>query len=225
VTFDLGVWHEPEWISSGEASAKYRLLCEGQSDGLAAHPGIAQFVERLTAKLSTLPSEGDDGRGWWATGADVSDHHVLLRIQWQHTDVVSHLVYAAAEECGLVCYDPQLQAVALPPGMPGPQLVLSIGARQMSVPSTEWVATSVRRLLPDYGFIQLERRPHHFLRAAHGHTADLPDGTYAMEYRDGSPNAHFRCETTDNDTVSDVFESYARGDSSWRQRCEWQPRT
>ena len=45
---------------------------------------------------------------------------------------------------------------------------------------------------------------------------------FAGEYRDGSPDKHFRHQTINLDVVADVFHSFARGEHEWKQRYPWQ---
>jgi hypothetical protein len=46
---------------------------------------------------------------------------------------------------------------------------------------------------------------------------------YAVEYRDGSADAHFRFETDDVEAVVAAFEAYARDDPSDKTAHPWQP--
>ncbi|UQA95865.1 DUF6891 domain-containing protein [Streptomyces halobius] len=46
---------------------------------------------------------------------------------------------------------------------------------------------------------------------------------FAVEYRDGGPDQHFRAETTDTGRVVAAFLDWARGVETWRTALDWQP--
>jgi len=55
-------------------------------------------------------------------------------------------------------------------------------------------------------------------------TTGMPDSGYILEYRDGSPDEHFRTTREDlpMSRVEEVFLSYARGDEDWRTSLDWE---
>ncbi|MFF2810446.1 DUF6891 domain-containing protein [Streptomyces sp. NPDC058000] len=89
-------------------------------------------------------------------------------------------------------------------------------------PSADELAALLRRLGADGDhFAVVERIPgadHVFLQ-----TWREGDGPFAVEYRDGGPDRHFRAECADADAVTDVFLAWARGPESWRTALDWRP--
>ncbi len=106
MSFDLGVWYEPEPVSAGHAGRTYELLCRADTSTVSAHPAITRFYEELVARFPT--SDAFD-----APPAE-SDTHVILPITWSRLEEVAEFVYRRAGELGLVCYDPQAGEVELP---------------------------------------------------------------------------------------------------------------
>ncbi|MFI9049617.1 DUF6891 domain-containing protein [Streptomyces sp. NPDC053427] len=49
------------------------------------------------------------------------------------------------------------------------------------------------------------------------------DGPFAVEYRDGGPDRHFRAESADAEQVIALMVDWARGGESWRTALEWAP--
>jgi len=47
------------------------------------------------------------------------------------------------------------------------------------------------------------------------------DGTYALEYRDGGPDAHFQYQTSDMGLVAKIMWRWGTGDLRWRTAVAW----
>ncbi len=45
---------------------------------------------------------------------------------------------------------------------------------------------------------------------------------FAIEYRDGGPEGHYRCEPVSREQVVDAFQSYGEQDDQWRDMFAWQ---
>jgi hypothetical protein len=90
------------------------------------------------------------------------------------------------------------------------------GIRSASEATADDVATALGLLRggPD-DFLILERGPETYLQTLGGPEAFL------LEYRDGSADRHFGCET-DRARVTAAFLSYLDGTDDWRRACRWQ---
>jgi hypothetical protein len=50
----------------------------------------------------------------------------------------------------------------------------------------------------------------------------VSDGQFAVEYRDGGPERHFRHVTASLGVVKSVFLGFAGSDDGWYDRLTWQ---
>jgi len=68
------------------------------------------------------------------------------------------------------------------------------------------------------GFVILSRGTQTYLQA-HG----SPEEGFSLEYRDGSPDDHYRSRSSDTSlqTTIDVFQAYRRDDADWGEAVEW----
>jgi hypothetical protein len=85
-------------------------------------------------------------------------------------------------------------------------------------PTPEEVDRGLRALVfPDNSFAILGSRPASYIQ-----TAVDDDGSFIVEYQDGSPDDHFRAAPpTALDDVIEAFQSYLRQDDAWKRRFEW----
>jgi hypothetical protein len=70
--------------------------------------------------------------------------------------------------------------------------------------------------LPEQPYFTVARGEHE-----HVQTYRNGDGTYALEYRDGGPDAHFEYRTADIGLVADVMWGWVTRDSRWRTAVAW----
>jgi len=70
--------------------------------------------------------------------------------------------------------------------------------------------------LADQPYFAVARGEHEYVQ-----TYRTDDGTYALEYRDGGPDAHFKYRTTDIGLVADVMWGWVTRDASWRTAVAW----
>jgi hypothetical protein len=137
---------------------------------------------------------------------------------------VEPVVKQLANQYGLVCYDPRAGHVQLPERLASPVMHLSGGGiRTIHNPSRSQVATIVREMASRRTYVVLERLPQHYLQVGWGKEAGMTRHGFAVEYRSGGPDQHFRYETTSLGIVADIFDSYVQGDDESMQRYGWQP--
>lgn len=98
------------------------------------------------------------------------------------------------------------------------------GSPKVFNPSPDFVAHRVREAMVRGTYAILEAEPERYVQAGSGPSVGMQGRPgYAVEYRDGSADAHFRFETSDVDVVVAVFEAYARNDASYKTAYPWQP--
>jgi hypothetical protein len=107
MSFDLAVWREPNPITAAEAQAKYDSVTGG--DSVPSDPALAKFVARLTARYPQIDEVDEEelDNCPWSCAFDYSDATCILNLRWSAVDEVVPEIVAFANECGLLCYDPQ----------------------------------------------------------------------------------------------------------------------
>lgn len=116
---DYAVWHTQERLDAQQAAKLHERLCDGDTSGVAPHPGIARFHAELTAlhpELDDCPEDRLDDKEFcpWSAEMDRSEGHVILSCIWPRADAVGELVRRLATQHGLAFYDPQSEFIQYP---------------------------------------------------------------------------------------------------------------
>nr|WP_204342866.1 hypothetical protein [Micromonospora terminaliae] len=221
------VWHEDQPITAAEARAKLERWADGGPDPFAAHPAVGRFYDALLDRfppLESLSDEDIDRLGVWSMTPERSDAIVAVSCVWSRADELGAAVLALAVEHGLVCYEPGYHVVnPNAPGYTAPFTLSSESLPTMPDPDDrrlEWIMGQVGR---DNGYVILERADGWFVQVGYGDAGGVPDGTYALEYREGSIDRHFRCQTTDRAAAVRLLQEFRAGDETWKRRHTWGP--
>lgn len=75
----------------------------------------------------------------------------------------------------------------------------------------------------DNAFAILERADGWFVQIGYGEFAGAPNGSYAIEYQEGSIDRHVRSETTDRTAAVQLLQAFRAGNDTWKRRHLWQP--
>jgi hypothetical protein len=68
----------------------------------------------------------------------------------------------------------------------------------------------------------MEREPGWFVQVGIGQQAGgVPSGQFALEYREGGSDRHYRTLVASLDDVVTVFEGFAAGDQVWKNAFAW----
>ncbi|WP_326820390.1 hypothetical protein [Streptosporangium sp. NBC_01756] len=198
MSVELAVWHEPEPISREQAENVFQALRRGEP-AAGPHPGVAAFAERLSGVAQAFPA------------------YALVVVEPERADEVSGEVFAAARECGLVCYDPQRELVhnLAPLGVySGMQMHTGDGMIVVD-PDLRLVADAPATLSPQNPFTALVVFGEHFIQAS-------PEITgYELEYKDSVRDLMFRTHVSDLGAIQQAFAEYATGDRSFLERHDW----
>jgi hypothetical protein len=222
MSFDLGVWKSRTALSRADADDIFGRLCESDLSAVEPTPAVQQFYTMLTTRYPELDDvpDGDVDRSPWSARLDVSDRHVAMSIVWSRAEEVAAFVRELAAECDLVCYNPQVPVVHYPASVSEqPRLRLySENGTDMDAPAAAAIAQLIQTLTPDGNYFAiLERTDTCYMQAA------LSDnGVFAIEYRDGGPEWHYRCAPVTRELVVAAFQSYASQDDRWRDMFAWQ---
>jgi hypothetical protein len=122
MSFDLGVWYSEKALTSKQAGEIYVKLCEGTLQLEGERQQVAAFYDELTKKwpeIDTVPDEKIDDHDYcpWSCAIDHSGMHVITSCVWSKGQDVGEFVEQLAARHGLLLYDPQEDAVKLPPGL------------------------------------------------------------------------------------------------------------
>jgi hypothetical protein len=225
MSFDLVVWYEPWPISGEEARHKLDLAYDdGDESGFIPHEAVRRFRRDLLAQFPAQENLdlGDDSAVWSVTPND-SDRYVSMCMRYSKADDVIPVIRELASIHGLILLDPQDNSVYLPPSL-GRTLELTVaGKRKLVDPEPDVLAYQVRRALEQGSFAIVEAEPGYYMQAGSGPAAGTSLAGYAVEYRDGSVEAHFRYETLNLDDVLAVFEAFRANDGAFRTRLPWKP--
>ncbi len=107
MSFDLAVWHEAEVISAAKAQAKYEIAVD-----LVATPTnerVVEFIRSLTEHHPQIDDAPEDELDEcpWTCEFNCSENMCIMNIRWSDLEEIVPVIVALAEECGLLCYDPQ----------------------------------------------------------------------------------------------------------------------
>jgi len=227
VSFDLYVWHEEEPITAEEARTKLERWSDGVVAAFASHSAVGRFYDDLLDRFPPLESFSEDDidrLGVWSMTPDRSETIVVASCVWSRADEVGAAVLTLAAENGLICYEPGYHIVN--PNAPGYRAAFTLSSESLpTMPDPdarrlEWI---MGRLGTDNRYLILERADGWFVQVGYGDIAGVPAGTYALEYREGSADQHFRCQTTERGAGVRLLQEFLAGDGTWKRRHQWRP--
>jgi len=233
--YDLAVWPEKGHVSVAEARQHYIELASAAQ----THRGTTQAVESFMAAFEAcFPDTRRDALDAVPGSRNVfipalrGECYVLpagaylsfpTDLAPDITPVVCHL----ADQCGLVVYDRQREAVWFPSSMEytwrlrvtaGDGFVVAID------PAPGDLAPILDAADQSEWFRILERDPAHYLQAApEGLATGTEPRTWIIECRDGDAMTHFISRGVPLSDVKRAFERYAAGESSWKNGFTWSP--
>ncbi|GIF16230.1 hypothetical protein [Actinoplanes teichomyceticus] len=217
MSFDLHVWHEPEPITPAIAETKLRRWHEGDAEVFRPHPAVP---EMFAALVERFPPSSDV----WSVVPTPSDAVLSLTVAWPRAGEVGAAVVALAREYGLVCYEPQSHLLNPNAAGHAPGFVLtSAVGPDIADPTPDRIERMVSRIGPDNYFLILERADGWFVQVGYGPAAGAEPGRYALEYREGGPERHFRTETADRAEAVRLLTEFLAGAQSWKLRHAWRP--
>ncbi|MCA9298237.1 MAG: hypothetical protein KDA28_04175, partial [Phycisphaerales bacterium] len=144
------------------------------------------------------------------------DGAIRLALSWTALESTLPVVYELAARHGVLVLDAQAGHVAFP------REDLTRGALQMEdgthivSPTPEVLESALRSLDGQNSFAILARESMSYMQ-----TASHDDGTFALEYQEGSLDEHFETAACSLDDVIRAFQSYARDDDAWRTAFPW----
>ncbi|NPC95976.1 hypothetical protein [Nocardioides sp. zg-DK7169] len=123
MSYDLIVWEGDAPVSDEAARAVFVRLMERAEEDTAAEPtaAIRAYVHALLQRWPDITEDaGEDSP--WADGPlvnNASGDAIHFSLVWSAAEEASAYAARVAGEHGLVCYDPQLEALRTPPARGG----------------------------------------------------------------------------------------------------------
>lgn len=110
MSFDLAFWHTDSAIDAGEAAEIYKGIIAEVPDVVAANPAVERFHADVVGVFPDLTEENMDESPWMAE-LYFSPSFLVVNISWSKRVEVSEVLLRLSRKHGLVCYDPQGEAV------------------------------------------------------------------------------------------------------------------
>jgi hypothetical protein len=211
VSFDLAVWEGDRPGDDRAASAEYEALFDRylDSDPVEPTPRIAAY----TAALADRP-----------LNSEASGPIAYLTMSWSTADELSAQAARLAEDHGLNCFDPQSERLRTPWGRPWRfELTSANHPDPLRDPGPDQIRRVVTHLSAGRCFAVLSRADGWYVQVGYGEEAGTRHGWYALERRDGTPDQHYRTETSDIQEVIQAFTGFLEDDPALRQRFVWHP--
>ena len=226
MSYDLYLWRSPQPVTAQQAMTICQKLAEDHDDAVIPHEAVSAFHQDLIARFPKLESLGDDeiDDSPWNMSPSATPGRVILVIGLSHVAQVSPTVQELAGRHGLVYFDPQSRVVHHPPQSrpPGSLLLESGNGSTVIDPSPEEFRDQLGQLSPANFHACLEREPGWYVQVGIGQRAgNVPEGSFAVEYREGSPDQHYRVVVDGLDDVVAVFEDFAAGRESFKTAFGW----
>ena len=219
MSFDLAVWRDPgRRITSDEASATYAAMCARPFDSFVPSQEMAAFVQAVAARL--VNDEGSPEASPWAAEPDVDQDSVIMAFRSPIATEALPVVRELAHDRGLICFDPQAsQVYQRSESASDESTSLELhGGRKFVDPSEALIEKSIRGISRDRWFAILELGKDRYIQVGYGENAGVPSGQYALEYRDGSRERHWRATTPDLEACVRAFLEYRAGEMNWIKR-------
>jgi hypothetical protein len=225
MSFDLYVWGSPKPVTAARARRISRQLAEEQAEVVAADPQVDGFYRQLMTWFPPLESlsEGDEQTPW-STTPMLDPGYVIMSVQWPRAEEFARRVVPLAGEYGLVCFNPQNGHVHNPPQRtPGAGLRLQLAdGSVVDDPDPADLASLLQQISDKNWYAWLEQEEGWFVQVGTGPRAGgVPAGQFALEYREGSAERHYRTLVTSLADVVTAFEAFASADQSWKNAHAW----
>jgi hypothetical protein len=222
VSYDISVWFEPEPITVEVASRKLMAFFDhDDSSGFMPSARMLGFYAELMERYPPLEgmSDVDLEEAVWSVTPEESDRVMTFNLTWPKAAEFGSVVRQLAGEHGLVSFDAYEELTHPPAITHANRLKLSTergslvfdpdlsSIREMlaGLDNRNWFAILDR---PDGWYIQVGRVK--------------GESQWALEYREGTADRHFRTEVPTLDGLAEVFYRFTTGDYGWQGSHTWQ---
>lgn len=199
MSYDFAIWEGDAPTGPHAATATYEELVarylDTDDDLTAPTARIEAYAEALAAQFPDHESEDTP----WSSGGPIgagTGPILYISVGYSHADQVGPVAERLAAEHGLVFFNPQTA-----PAAPG-RLTITTAVGTAALPES-WprFLSHVLREVDDYVIVDLGQ-DHLFAQARND------DGTFSLEYRDGSPQKHYQVQGADLGDVSEALSQW-----------------
>lgn len=220
----FAVWRPTEQLTAETASRFCNELCSRPFRSFIPSSEMQDFVNIVLERYNAVRGTSDVP---WAIDPDIGEDCALMSIQSARLTDLFPIIRRLARERRLVFFDSQ-HSIVYQPALENIEasdlLTLEISdGRVIDGPTEAMVEGSVRGLSGANWFVILERRENQYIQAGYGEEAGAPKGTYVLEYREGSPEKHWRTLSPSLDDIVSAFLDYSRGRMDWTRAFTWTP--
>ncbi|MFI6870781.1 hypothetical protein [Nocardia sp. NPDC050406] len=202
----------PSGVASTPAEVDaYLTAQEGQPESEV----VAEIAAELQRRDDALP-ESDRFLSSTPLGGKDNGSTLVVSSPYDAIGHVRALLFELATPRGWAVYDPQLTWLADPAGHV-PATVTHGGAGEFPYLTRELVDLWVPMLGEPGPYLIAETADQHYIQ-----TYRHPNGRYALEYRDGSPDRHYATTLDDPAAVAATIWAWATGDRTGFDALDWE---
>ncbi|MFF9194912.1 hypothetical protein ACF09L_06880 [Streptomyces sp. NPDC014779] len=110
MSFDLAFWHSAIPVDNVSALGTYRAILDESPGAVESHVAVGAFLADLVSVFPDLTEENMDASPWMSP-LYCSEAFVVASVSWSRQHVMTRALAALARKHGLVCFDPQAEAV------------------------------------------------------------------------------------------------------------------
>ncbi|MFJ5880437.1 hypothetical protein [Kitasatospora cineracea] len=110
MSFNLAFWYSEDPVDGSSALETYRAILNEEPSATNPSAAISEFLADLIKVFPDLTEENAESSPWMSP-LYFSDAFVVASISWSRQQVMTRALAALARKHGLVCYDPQAEAV------------------------------------------------------------------------------------------------------------------
>ena len=212
VSYDFAIWEGKSPADGKTAQAifdeLYDRYIEGEAQPLT--PRLRAFAEALDAAFAAAEAEDTP---WSAGGAveNATGAIVYVAVQYSRAEEVGVVAERLAAEHGLVFFDPQQT-----PRSTG-ELTITTSSRGIVGVPDRWPAFLFEELRNIDDYVIVDSGPDHVFAQARN-----DDGTFTLEYRDGSPQRHYQVQGVDLGDVAEALSQWAENRRDFIDKHTWE---
>ena len=226
MSHDLYLWHATgtQPVTADQAKTICDQLACDQDDAITPNAAVLAFHEDVLSRfprLETLPNPEDSP---WNMNPDATASRAILCMAYSTAAATIPVILDLAARHALICYDATTGTVHNPPQTDRPtDLRLQSCDGTVTVnPSQDSLRSQLDRLSTANWYIFLEREEGWFVQVGIGQYAgNVPAGKFALEYREGDPDRHYRVEVDNFNDVARLFTSFAARQESFKTAFAW----
>jgi len=210
VSFDLAVWYQRREPSAKVARRKYNLLAWGVEALFTSSPRVVDFYEDLLARFPALEDDPPHRQAVWAVSPKRSRRALILCIAWSRAEDVGYFVQSLAARHGLVCYDPQCEAVLT--GLPSQRMIrlVSRDGSQLVRSSPDDAARTAGEVLGAGGYVRVTNESDQWIQVTRHEAVGRPPREFVVHIGAGGATGVRRFDTRDMDEVIAAIAGFAR---------------